>query len=58
MYNQNKVIPDGWAICDGNEYEYKGIISRTPDLTDKFVYPSSITEGGTINYTLIFIMKL
>ena len=58
MYNQNKVIPDGWAICDGNEYEYKGIISRTPDLTDKFVYPSSITEDGTINYTLIFIMKL
>lgn len=60
MYNQSDNIPEGWAICDGQEYEYNGIVSQTPDLTNKFIYPTSLVEGTTeiINYTLIFIMKL
>ena len=59
MYNQSTNIPDGWAICDGNEYEYDGIVSKTPNLTEKFVYPTtSLVDTETIDYTLIFIMKL
>ncbi len=30
-------IPEGWAICDGKTYEYKGVESKTPDLKDKFI---------------------
>lgn len=59
MYNQSVDIPDGWAICDGNEYEYNGIVSKTPNLTEKFIYPTtSLVDTETIDYTLIFIMKL
>ena len=58
MYNQPDNIPDGWAICDGKEHLYNGTIISTPDLTERFIDSTSIGKEGTINYTLIFIMKL
>lgn len=30
-------IPEGWAICDGNEYTYNNIASKTPDLRNRFI---------------------
>lgn len=41
-------IPDGWALCDGN--------NGTPDLTDKFIMGAGDTynpgvAGGQVNHT-------
>lgn len=33
-----KAVPDGWALCDGN--------NSTPDLRNKFIYGSNIAEIG------------
>lgn len=58
MYSQPDNIPDGWAVCDGKEYLYNDTIITTPDLTEHFIYSTAIGKEGTINYTLIFIIKL
>lgn len=66
-------IPEGWAICDGQEYIYNNTFITTPNLTDKFIKAvnnsSEIGESSTTLvkqssseetdvYSLIFIMKL
>lgn len=37
MHSGITPIPEGWAICDGNEYTYKGVTSTTPNLVNKFI---------------------
>ena len=37
MHSGIEDIPLGWAICDGNEYEWNGVKSQTPNLIDKFI---------------------
>jgi hypothetical protein len=37
MHSGIAEIPEGWAICDGNEYTYKGVTSRTPNLVNRFI---------------------
>ena len=51
MYSGTQNIPHGWAICNGQEYEWNGVKSKTPDLQNMF-----IQQSGTIS--LIYIMKL
>lgn len=36
-YSSDGIIPEGWAICDGEKYTYKGIETQTPNLKDKFI---------------------
>jgi len=45
-------IPDGWALCDGNQYVARdGSLVTAPDLTAEFI-------GSAPHYTLAYIMKL
>lgn len=37
MHSGITAIPEGWAICDGNEYTYNGITSKTPNLINRFI---------------------
>lgn len=37
MHSGITEIPEGWAICDGNEYTYNGITSKTPNLINRFI---------------------
>jgi microcystin-dependent protein len=37
MHSGITPIPEGWAICDGNEYTYNGITSITPNLIGRFI---------------------
>jgi microcystin-dependent protein len=37
MHSGITPIPEGWAICDGNEYTYNGITSKTPNLINRFI---------------------
>jgi hypothetical protein len=37
MHSGIEPIPNGWAPCDGQEYEWNGIRSKTPDLTNRFI---------------------
>lgn len=37
MHSGLEPIPKGWAICDGGEYEWDGIISTTPNLINRFI---------------------
>lgn len=37
-------IPEGWALCDGQEYTYNGVTSITPDLRNKFIRASVDAE--------------
>lgn len=52
MHSGNS-IPDGWAPCDGNEYEYQGQKYRTPNLVGRFIKAvdkySDIGEGNVHN---------
>lgn len=45
MWHGGDTIPDGWAICDGN--------NGTPNLIDKFIKASNVSgnTGGGGNYT-------
>lgn len=46
-------IPDGWAPCDGKEYEYQGQKYRTPNLVGRFIKAvgsyADIGEGNVRN---------
>lgn len=50
MYSGINDIPEGWAICDGNEYVYNGVATITPNLTNRFIKAvSNINEIGPID---------
>lgn len=50
MYSGINDIPEGWAICDGNEYVYNGVATITPNLTNRFIKAvSNINEIGSID---------
>lgn len=50
MYHNSEPIPEGWAICDGQEHTYLETVIKTPNLSDKFIKD----ELGD----LVYIMKL
>lgn len=37
MFDGQASIPEGWAICDGQTYVYKGITTTTPNLIGRFI---------------------
>lgn len=37
-------IPVGWAVCDGNEYTYEGVTSKTPNLIGQFIKGTNVTQ--------------
>lgn len=47
-------IPEGWAICDGQSHEYKGVVTVTPNLIGKFIKASesSGATGGSNEITI------
>jgi microcystin-dependent protein len=47
-------IPEGWAICDGQKHEYKGVVTVTPNLIGKFIKASesSGATGGSNEITI------
>lgn len=47
MHSGITPIPEGWAICDGNEYTYKGVTSTTPNLINKFIKAVATPEEIT-----------
>ena len=50
MFSGINRIPEGWAICDGNEYTYNGVTSKTPNLINRFIKAvSTVEEIGPIN---------
>ena len=54
MFDGSSEIPEGWAICDGQEHEYKGVTTVTPNLIGKFIKASdsSGTMGGNNEITI------
>lgn len=54
MFDGSSEIPEGWAICDGKEHEYKGVTTVTPNLIGKFIKAaeSSGTIGGNNTITI------
>ena len=34
LFSDTEEIPEGWAVCDGQEYTYEEITTKTPDLRD------------------------
>ncbi|MFH1367992.1 MAG: hypothetical protein ABII64_02570 [Elusimicrobiota bacterium] len=51
-------IPEGWALCDGEEHTYNGVPTTTPNLENRFVIGSNNASGtpktdilGTSNQT-------
>ena len=53
-------VPKDWAVCDGNEYTFNGVTTKTPNLSFHFIQSnddSNININGNY-YSLIFIMKL
>lgn len=50
MYHNSESIPEGWAICDGQEHTYLETVIKTPNLSDKFIKD----ELGD----LVYIIKL
>lgn len=54
MFNGQSEIPEGWAICDGKEHEYKGVVTVTPNLIGKFIKASesSGATGGSNEITI------
>lgn len=50
MHSGITAIPEGWAICDGNEYTYNGITSRTPNLINRFIKAvGTVSDISTVN---------
>lgn len=54
MFDGQSEIPEGWAICDGKEHEYKGVVTVTPNLIGKFIKASesSGATGGSNEITI------
>lgn len=46
MFSGTQEVPEGWALCDGQEHTYEEITTKTPDLRD------------LNSNSLIYIMKL
>lgn len=44
MHSGIEPIPPGWAPCDGKEYSYNGVTSKTPDLTNRFIKAVTTVE--------------
>ena len=50
MHSGIEAIPEGWAICDGKEYEYNGFKTTTPNLINKFIKAvSSVNDVKEVN---------
>lgn len=51
MHSGIEPIPNGWAICDGNEYTFNGVTSKTPNLINRFIRAVETVEEikGTDN---------
>lgn len=49
MHSGLTSIPEGWALCDGKEYEYDGIKTKTPDLRGKFIKSIQYSDDQNIN---------
>ena len=50
MHSGIEPIPPGWAICDGETYEYEGVASKTPNLKNQFIKAvTSVEEIKQIN---------
>lgn len=50
MHSGIEAIPEGWAICDGKEYEYNGFKTRTPNLINRFIKAvSSVNDVKEVN---------
>lgn len=50
MHSGIEAIPEGWAICDGKEYEYNGFKTTTPNLINKFIKAvSSVNDIKEVN---------
>ena len=54
MFNGQSEIPEGWAICDGQTYTYKGVTTVTPNLIGKFIKASESSgdTGGNNEITI------
>lgn len=37
MHSGITPIPDGWAVCDGKLHWYNGVLTKTPDLVNRFI---------------------
>ena len=50
MHSGIEAIPEGWAICDGGEYEYNGIKTKTPNLINRFIKAvSSVNDVKSVD---------
>ena len=49
MHSGIEPIPNGWAPCDGKEYEWNGIRSKTPNLTNRFI--KAVTSSEDVKAT-------
>lgn len=44
MHSGIEPVPNGWAPCDGKEYEWNGVKSKTPDLSNRFIKAVTTVE--------------
>ena len=50
MHSGLEDIPYGWAICDGNTYEFNGKYTQTPNLVNRFIKAvSQIADIGSVD---------
>jgi hypothetical protein len=48
MHSGAEAIPPGWALCDGNEYEFDGRRVKTPDLRKKFIRATETLDPNEV----------
>jgi hypothetical protein len=48
MHSGAEEIPPGWALCDGEEYEFDGRKIRTPDLRNRFIKATTTTSVNEV----------
>lgn len=51
MHSGVEPIPLGWALCDGNEYEFDGRKIRTPDLRNRFIRATETLNASEVKAT-------
>jgi hypothetical protein len=51
MHSGAETIPLGWALCDGNEYEFDGRKIRTPDLRNRFIRATNTLDSSEVKAT-------
>jgi hypothetical protein len=49
MHSGIEPIPEGWAPCDGKEYTYHGVTSKTPNLKNRFI--KAVTSESDVKET-------